>query len=104
MAKKRVTKKAASRIAEERMSTLADMSKVAARNGMDERAVRYVFIARKISQKTRTPMPEGFRFCKKCNTPFIPGRNCRVRLSGGRIVTTCERCNSVKRMPYSVER
>jgi len=88
MAKRRVTKKAASRIGEERMSALAEMSKTAARNGMDERA----------------PMPEGFRFCKKCNTPFIPGRNCRVRLSGGRIVTTCERCNSVKRMPYSVER
>lgn len=104
MAKKRVTKKAASRIAEERMLTLADISKNAVRDGMNERAVRYVFLARKISQKTRTPMPEGFRFCKKCNTPLIPGRNCRVRLSCGRIVTTCERCNSVKRMPYSLER
>jgi ribonuclease P protein subunit RPR2 len=104
MAKKRVTKKAASRIAEERMSTLADISKDAVRDGKNERAVRYVFLARKISQKTRTPMPEGFHFCKKCNTPLIPGRNCRVRLSGGRIVTTCERCNSVKRMPYSLER
>lgn len=59
MAKRRVTKKAASRIAEERMSALAEMSKTAARNGMDERAVRYVFIARMISQKTRTPMPEA---------------------------------------------
>ena len=104
MAKKRVTKKAASRIAEARMSALADLSGDAVRNGMDDRAARYVLLARKISQKTRTPMPEGFRFCKKCNMPMLPGKNCRVRLTSGRVVTTCERCNSVKRMPYSVER
>ncbi|NLN71426.1 MAG: ribonuclease P protein component 4, partial [Thermoplasmatales archaeon] len=45
MAKKRVTKKAASRIAEERMSALADMSGDAVRNGMDDRAARYVLLA-----------------------------------------------------------
>lgn len=104
MAKKRVTNRAASRIAKERMSALAKMSEDAAREGLESRAVRYVFLARRISQKTRTPMPGRFRFCKKCNIPLLPGRTCRVRLSGGKIVTTCERCNSVKRMPYSVER
>ncbi len=100
MARKRVPPKIASGIARERMEKLFRLSVTAVRNGNNERAVRYVTLARRIGQKTRTPVPEEFSFCKNCGIPAVVGINCRTRIGDGRVKVTCLRCGSVMRMPY----
>lgn len=100
MSKKRISSHAAGDIAKERMSKLLDLSVSAVKNGDDERAKRYVSIARRIGQKTRVPMPEGTKICKKCDLPLIPGQNCRTRIGDGKVKITCSSCGEIKRMPY----
>ena len=100
MAKKRISSKKAGDIASERMSTLFDLSYDAVRDGRDDRARRYVHIARRIGQKTNTPVPKERGFCKNCGLPMVYGVNCRARIGDGRLKITCLECGNVKRMPY----
>lgn len=100
MAKKRISSKKAGDIASERMSILFDLSRVAVKNGKDDRARRYVHIARRIGQKTNTPVPKENGFCKNCGLPMVHGVNCRTRIGDGRLKITCLGCGNVKRMPY----
>jgi ribonuclease P protein subunit RPR2 len=72
--------------------------------GRDDRATRYVSLAKRISGKTKAKMPADFRYCKKCLIPLVPGINCTVRLSAEKIVTTCQSCGTLKRMPYLKEK
>lgn len=92
------------KIAEERVSILSGLSVEALRKGRDDRAQRYVSIAIRICQKTKTQMPEEFVFCKKCHIPLIPGLNQTTRLSGAKLVKTCGRCGNIRRMPYIKEK
>ena len=87
-------------IGRERISKLLDLSEIAVRNGNDERAKRYVEIARNISGKTQVAMPKERRFCKNCLLPMIPGVNCTVRLSNHKVCMRCDRCGEVRRLPY----
>ncbi len=100
MAKKRVSKQRVMEIAELRMQRLAEMAVLQVREGNQERARRYVHIARRIGMKTRTPMPEGFRYCKGCQQPMVPGLNSRVRLKKGRILIHCMVCDRCIRVRY----
>ena len=61
---------------------------------------RYVELARKISMKYKVRIPSELkkRFCKHCHRFLVPGENCNVRLSKGRIVYTCE-CGKHMRFP-----
>jgi ribonuclease P protein subunit RPR2 len=65
-------------------------------------ANRYVKIALKISTKTKTPIPRELkrRFCKKCKSYLVPGKNCRVRVSRGKIVYYCLQCKKFMRFVY----
>jgi ribonuclease P protein subunit RPR2 len=36
--------------------------------------------------------------------PLVPGVNCTVRLTGGKIVATCQKCGVPKRTPFTKER
>lgn len=103
MARKRISSKAASDIANDRMSRLLDLSIRAVRNGDEERARRYASIAKRIGQKTRTPMPKDVDICKGCGIPMDVGVNCRVRIGDGRVRITCLGCGSIRRMPYTRE-
>ena len=103
MARKRISSKVASEIANDRMSKLFELSNEAVRNGDNDRARRYVSIARRIGQKTRTPIPDDARFCKDCGIPMEVGVNCRIRIGDGRVKITCLECGSIRRMPYTRE-
>jgi len=100
---KHIAKDRAKTIGSERVSVLTALSVEAAKRGNTERARRYVGLSRAICGKTRTDMPDGFRYCKKCLSPLVPGTNCTVRLTGHKIVSRCA-CGEVWRMPYLRER
>ena len=104
MSRRRISNDKVAKIAAERVSKLADLSQAALRNGRRDRAQRYVTIALRICQKTRTDMPEGFVFSKACHTPLIPGLNMRVRVCRERVIKTCGECGNIRRMPYVKEK
>ncbi|MDR1690831.1 MAG: ribonuclease P protein component 4 [Candidatus Methanoplasma sp.] len=104
MSKRRISKNAVANIGEERISVLTKLSKNALAEGREDLAARYVSLARKIGMKVNVKMPEDFRYCKECMMPLIPGMNCTVRLTGGKIVTRCRHCGGLKRKPYLKER
>lgn len=104
MSKKRISKNAVANIGAERISILTELSKTALADGREDLAKRYVYLARSIGRKTRVKMPAEFVYCKKCLMPLVPGTSCTVRLTGGKIVTTCHNCGGLKRMPYTKEK
>jgi len=86
-------------IGRQRVSTLTALSEEAVRTGRNDRARRYIGLSLRICGKARIRMPEGFRYCKECMLPLMPGVNCHVRLTGHKVVTTCP-CGEIRRMPY----
>jgi len=104
MSKRRISKNAVISIGEERISILTELSKGALAEGRYDLAKRYVSLAGSIRKKTKAKMPVGFRYCKECMLPLVPGVNCTVRLTGGKIVTRCQHCGGLKRMPYTKEK
>ena len=101
MSRKRISSRGASDIAARRMSLLFSLSRKALNEGKPERARRYVTLARRISQRTNTPLPRDETYCKRCNMPLDVGRNCRVRVMNGNVKITCLECGDIRRMPYN---
>jgi ribonuclease P protein subunit RPR2 len=89
----------------ERIDRLADLARAAAKSGEEDRAKRYVRLARRIAERNRLPLPRRFkRFtCDACDRYLIPGRNARVRTQDGHVVITCE-CGVQARYPYHPDR
>jgi len=52
---------------------LVRMSEEEALRGNLERAKRYMALARRISVRTKVPMPEGALYCRRCSAPLVPG-------------------------------
>ncbi|MFP4545668.1 MAG: ribonuclease P protein component 4 [Methanomassiliicoccales archaeon] len=102
--KKRVSPRVAKAIAGRRIEQLLRSAEEECRSGNLERGRRYVTLARKIGMRTNTRMPKEHLFCRECNSPLIPGRNCTVRLRNARLTMRCEVCGSIKRMPYLREK
>lgn len=100
MSKRRVSSRTVSDIASKRMSTLYRLSEKAEGEGNTVRSGRYMELARRIGQKTKTPFPKEMMFCKRCNMPLSIGTNCRVRLGDGRVRITCMRCGDIRRIQY----
>ena len=103
MSKRRISQKTLSEIGTNRISRLLDLAEEAVRAGRDDRAARYVQLARRIGMKTRVKMPRDRMFCKGCLVPMMPGVNCTVRLSQHKVVITCGECGTVRRIPYIKE-
>ena len=101
MSRKRISSREVSDIAARRMSILFELSRKAAADGNSDRAKRYIILARRISQRTRTPVPGDAMYCKRCNMPLDVGKNCRVRVSDGNVRITCLECGDIRRMPYT---
>jgi ribonuclease P protein subunit RPR2 len=66
-------------------------------------ATEYVSSARKIAMAAKIRLPYEFRreTCKKCNSLFVQGVNCRVRIKQKRephVVVTCLNCGNQTRI------
>jgi ribonuclease P protein subunit RPR2 len=63
---------------------------------------RYVVLARKIGTKFRMRIPREHKrkFCRNCNSYFIPGENVRVRLKNQKVIYYCLICKHYTRLPY----
>lgn len=63
---------------------------------------RYVHLAKRIGMRHRVRIPAHLkhRTCKHCGKYLVPGRTCRIRLSGTCVVVTCLSCNRQIRYPY----
>ena len=88
-------------IAEERICRLTDLAREAARSGDDDRARRYVRLARRIAERHRLRLPKRLSraVCRACDRYLLPGRNARVRTRDGHVVVTCD-CGHQTRYPY----
>ncbi len=66
-----------------------------------ELANRYVALAREIAMRRRLRIPRKYRhsFCPACHTYFVPGKNIRVRIQHGKVISTCKNCGAVIRYP-----
>ena len=92
-------------IAAERMDALSVQAAAAALAHEMPRADRYATLARKIGMRYNVRLPRGLRarLCRKCLRYLMPGVSCTVRVSRGRVRTTCTYCGHVHRHPYTKE-
>lgn len=60
---------------------------------------RYVYLANKISKKTKIVIPRdySFKYCKKCNTWWIPSKTVQVRIHSTHITYTCLNCKLIRK-------
>lgn len=67
---------------------------------------RYVEIAHNVSMKCKVKIAKENkrRFCKTCHTYLVPGNNCRIRISGHKVIYFCTKCKNFMRFPYSKEK
>ena len=92
-------------IAQERMDILFNRAeKEYSKN--PERSHRYTELARNISKKynTKIPQPWNRRYCKNCYKFLVPGHNCAVRLINNEINIYCGECGHVMKIPYIREK
>ncbi len=89
-------------IARQRISILFEQAKKVCR--VDPKlAMQYVVSARLIAMAARIRLPLDFRrgTCKECNSLFVHGVNCRVRVKQKRephVVITCLNCGNQTRI------
>ncbi len=91
------------RIARERVQNLFSMAHDASQGPDADLADRYATLARRIAMRYQIPLTpsQKTQMCRACGTYRVPGRNARVRLQRGRIVTTCLSCDTVRRRPLA---
>lgn len=69
-----------------------------------ELSARYVEIARNIARKFNIHIPVQLRrkFCKKCGSYLVPGKNLTVRLISKEkaVLRICDACKDEKKLPY----
>ncbi len=94
-------KKIQKKIAEKRIKKLFSLAEKKARFDEWDLADRYVEIARKISMRYLVKIPKEFkrRYCKHCYSYLHTGKNCRIRISRGKIILYCENCKKYTRIP-----
>jgi len=70
-----------------------------------ELANRYVEIALAVQQKAKIKLPKKWkrRYCKRCHSFLVPGKNARIRLRDKpypHVVIRCLNCGHIMRYPY----
>ncbi|MHC1629777.1 MAG: ribonuclease P protein component 4 [Methanoculleaceae archaeon] len=88
------------RIVRERIEILMNEAERRARD-RPELARRYVRLARALAMRHRVRIPAHYkrRFCQRCHTYLVPGRDSRVRIHRGRVIITCLHCGHQMRIP-----
>ena len=71
-----------------------------------ERSHRYVELARKLSTKYNTKIPEKWsrRYCRECGKFLYYGHNSSVRLVDEKVNIFCGECGHVMKIPYNKEK
>ena len=95
-------------IAKERIDTLFQLSKDHSKGDDQDKTLsrRYIFLARKIAMRIRTPLKLEYKrnTCRNCNSLLVPGQNSRVRLKGKKknahVIVTCLHCGNIRRYHY----
>lgn len=89
--------------ARERMEILLTHARNQALSGNIEYSHRYVNHAMKIGMRYNIRMPSAFHgeFCRKCRFYLMPGRTSRIRLTRGKLTSTCLHCGNLRRYPYA---
>ncbi|MGC8993581.1 MAG: ribonuclease P protein component 4 [Candidatus Aenigmatarchaeota archaeon] len=91
------------RIAKERIEILLDLAKKEAKKNL-ERSRRYIELARTIGKRynVRLKKEQKDSFCKKCNTPLIPGYTMKTWLDPKTKtkVVKCLICKNIYRQRY----
>jgi len=64
-------------------------------------ADRYASLAWRLAQRYQTGLPPEAkgRVCRACGSLLVPGRTATVRVSSGRVVSTCRGCGAIRRRP-----
>ncbi|AIU68851.1 ribonuclease P [Thermococcus eurythermalis] len=96
------------RIAKERVETLFTLAERVFPYS-PELANRYVEIALAVQQKAKIRLPRKWkrRYCKRCHSFLVPGKNARVRLRSRpypHVVIKCLNCGHIMRYPYLREK
>ena len=89
-------------IAKQRIAVLFEQARKVGRTD-SKLAVQYVACARRIAMAAKVRLPVEFRrkTCKVCNSLFVYGVNCRVRIKQKRdphVVITCLNCGNQTRI------
>lgn len=87
-------------IARGRIRVLAEAAERAALAGRLDRAHRYAELIREVGMRHNVPLPREVKpfLCRGCDGFLLPGATSRVRLRGGRVVSTCLRCGRRRRV------
>ncbi len=96
----KLPKKELKKIGLERIEKLLEMSKQNIEKNNDL-SNRYVKLAWDIKTRYNITLPKKLKlkFCRKCKTNLIPGKNCRVRIKNQRVIVSCLNCNYERRYP-----
>jgi ribonuclease P protein subunit RPR2 len=90
-------------IASERIDRLMEMAGQNASSGDISQADYLVSLARRLSMKTKTPIPKDLKslFCRNCYGFMLPGRTSRTAINSGmrRVETSCLRCGGKRFYP-----
>lgn len=56
---------------------------------------RYINLAKRIAQKTQTPLSRKFKLkhCSNCSQILIEGKNCTKRIENKNIIKICDECS-----------
>ncbi|MFH0835770.1 MAG: hypothetical protein V1834_01265 [Candidatus Micrarchaeota archaeon] len=85
-------------IARKRCERLLELARGKWRSGDEKLAKRYVQLARKIAMRHRISLGRQ-EYCRKCGVPFVAGSTLKTRISSGKRLNTCTRCNTTLVFP-----
>lgn len=93
-------------VARERVQRLLGLAEEAALEDRLEDARRYGAMAWRLTTRHTLDAPDRLkaRVCRSCHAFWLPGETARVRVTGGKVSTTCTACGNVRRVPFTDER
>jgi len=63
-----------------------------------ELAKKYIILAKKMAKRSNISLKKyKKKFCHKCNSFFVPGKNCKIRIKKGKLSIKCLECGNYSR-------